>query len=86
MDLKAEERTTSVDDLAAAFRMGRLSEAFACGTAAAVTPIREIVHQGEVIYRNEGPGPGERTRQLRQRLLDLQFGLAPDPFGWRLTV
>ena len=86
MGVRAEERTVSVDDLAAAYGTGRMSEAFACGTAAAVTPIREIVHRGEVIYRNEGSEPGELTTQLRQRLLDLQFGLAPDPFGWRLPV
>ena len=86
MGRQTQERAVSVEELAAAYKAGRLSEAFACGTAAAITPIREILHRGEAIYRNDGTKPGELTVQLRQRLLDLQFGTAPDPFGWRLPV
>src|SRR5207245_2328606 len=37
---KIEERSISCDELVAAQKAGRLKEAFACGTAAVVTPIR----------------------------------------------
>lgn len=83
---KVEERTISTDELVAANRAGQLKECFACGTAAVVTPIREIMHRGEVLYRNEGDKPGALTTQLRQQIVDLQYGVAPDPFGWRLKV
>jgi branched-chain amino acid aminotransferase len=83
---KVEERSIAADELVAAFKAGRLKEAFACGTAAAITPIREILHRGEVLYSNSGDKPGALTLQLRQQLLDLQFGAAPDPFGWRQKV
>jgi len=83
---KVEERSISTDELVTAFKAGRLKECFACGTAAAITPIREIVHRGEVLYTNKGDKPGTLTMQLRQQLLDLQFGVAPDPFGWRHPV
>ncbi len=83
---KVEERVISTDELIAAYEAGRLKEVFACGTAAVVTPIREIVHRGEVLYRNTGERPGPVTLQLRQQLIDLQFGTAPDPFGWRRKV
>jgi branched-chain amino acid aminotransferase len=83
---KIDERNISADELVAANKAGKLKEAFACGTAAAITPIREILHRGEVLYRNEGDKPGALTLQLRQQLLDLQFGTAPDPFGWRQKV
>jgi branched-chain amino acid aminotransferase len=81
-----EERAISTDELKTAFQAGNLQEAFACGTAAVITPIREIVHRGEVIYRNDSGQPGALTSQLRKQLVDLQFGLAPDPFNWRLKV
>jgi branched-chain amino acid aminotransferase len=84
--IKVEERQLSTDELVSAFKAGKLQETFACGTAAAITPIREIVHRGEVLYRNTGDKPGALTMKLRQQLLDLQFGKAPDPFGWRQKV
>lgn len=83
---KVEERAISVEELAEAHKSGRLKEAFACGTAAVVTPIREILHQGQTLYTNSGTAPGELTLQLRQQLMDIQFGSAPDPFGWRCSV
>ncbi|MFH0937956.1 MAG: branched-chain amino acid aminotransferase, partial [Planctomycetota bacterium] len=83
---KTEERPISCAELIAAYRAGRLKEAFACGTAAVITPIREIVHCGEVLYKNTGDKPGELTMQLRRQLMDLQFGVAPDPFGWRYPI
>jgi branched-chain amino acid aminotransferase len=83
---KVEERAVSTDELIAAQKAGRLKEAFACGTAAAITPIREIVHRGELLFRNNTGKPGALTMQLRQQLLDLQFGTALDPFGWRYPV
>jgi len=81
-----EERDISAEELVATNAAGRLKEAFACGTAAVVTPIREILHRGEVLYKNGGDKPGALTLQLRQQLMDIQFGLAPDPFGWRVPV
>ena len=83
---RVEERDIAVDELAAASKAGRLKEVFACGTAAVVTPIRELIHKNEVLYRNNGSQPGELTVQLRQQLMDIQFGTAPDQFGWRYPV
>ena len=83
---KVEEREISTDELIAAHKAGHLKEAFACGTAAAITPIREIVHKNETLYRNESEKPGVLTMQLRQQLMDLQFGAAPDPYGWKYPI
>jgi branched-chain amino acid aminotransferase len=81
-----EERAISTDELIEAFKSGALSECFACGTAAVVTPIREILHRGQVLYRNESDKPGALTMQLRQQLVDIQYGTAPDPANWRYSV
>ena len=60
---------------------GEISEVFACGTAAVITPVgsvRSREHSWEI-----GDGqPGPVAMRLRQRLLDIQTGRAPDPHGW----
>ena len=86
MGRKVEERAITTDELITAQRSGELKEAFACGTAAVITPIREILHRGETLYKNNGETAGALTMELRKRLMDIQFGLAPDPFGWRYIV
>lgn len=84
--LRTAERALYADELGSAFAAGKLQECFACGTAAVISPIRELVHRGQVIYRNDGSAPGPVTTRLKESLMDIQFGRAPDPFGWRLPV
>ena len=48
------------------------------------THIREIVHQGRVLFAREKPGP--LARQLGERLERIKFGLEPDPHEWVLPV
>ena len=65
-------------------RAGTVQEAFACGTAAVVTPIGALVDENG---RFELPSPiGEVTMTIRQRLLDIQFGRVEDPYGWTQKV
>jgi branched-chain amino acid aminotransferase len=60
---------------------GRLRETFACGTAAVVTPVGTVKGQGfEFGIGNRGPGI--LTEQLREQLVGIQRGQAPDPHGW----
>ena len=60
---------------------GRIREAFACGTAAVITPIGTVRHPGGEFTVADG-GSGEVTMGLRQELVDIQRGRAEDPFGW----
>ena len=73
-------------ELIAANKSGALKECFACGTAAVVTPIREILHKGETLYKNTGENPGALTTKLRQQLVDIQYGTTPAPSGWLTKV
>jgi branched-chain amino acid aminotransferase len=60
---------------------GRLVECFACGTAAVVTPVGKVAsREGE--FTIGGGGPGQLTRKLKDRLVAIQRGEAPDPHGW----
>ena len=60
---------------------GEISEVFACGTAAVITPVgsvRSHRHSWEVHDGHAGP----IALQLRQALLDIQTGVSEDPHGW----
>jgi branched-chain amino acid aminotransferase len=60
---------------------GRLVEAFACGTAAVVTPIGSVAAP-DGRFTIGGGGPGQLTSALRQDLVAIQRGAAPDTHGW----
>jgi branched-chain amino acid aminotransferase len=58
-----------------------VTEAFACGTAAVVTPIGRVKGvDGEFTIGGQSPGP--LTLRLRSALVEIQRGAAPDRYGW----
>jgi branched-chain amino acid aminotransferase len=60
---------------------GRLREAFACGTAAVVTPIAKVkLRTGEFMIGGGEGGP--ISARLKTTLLNIQNGRVPDPHGW----
>ena len=80
-----EERKWSVrqwrDDIAS----GRMTEVFACGTAAVITPVGVAKANGFEMTINNNEN-GAVTLALREALLGLQHGTAPDTHGWMHTV
>lgn len=81
MGLKVSEQPYSIDQWQADAQSGRLREAFACGTAAVITPIGRV--RGEHMDFTIGNGgPGTLSGQLRDKLVAIQCGQAPDPHGW----
>lgn len=79
--LTVEEAPYSIEQWRADAESGRLVEAFACGTAAVVTPIGRV-KDGEGEFQVGTGGPGQLTESLRRELTDIQFGRARDPYGW----
>jgi len=61
---------------------GRLREAFACGTAAVVTPIGKIKFTGGQTLIGDGAHAGATTKMLKDSLVKIQRGQAEDPYGW----
>ena len=79
-----EEGRINVDDWRKGNESGEITEVFACGTAAVITPVGHV--KGRTGEWNVGNGePGEVTMRLRNALTDLQTGKADDPYGWRRT-
>jgi branched-chain amino acid aminotransferase len=78
---EAGEGRISVDDWKQANEDGSLTEVFACGTAAVITPVGSVksTRANWTVATGE---PGPVTMRLREALLSLQSGSAPDPHGW----
>lgn len=81
LGLGVEERRISTAEWEKAAGSGELSEVFACGTAAVITPIGKVKHSGGEFTIN-GNEPGPLAERLRERLIALYEGAAPDPYGW----
>ncbi|MBW1604449.1 branched-chain amino acid aminotransferase [Streptomyces sp. JJ66] len=76
-----EEGRISTDDWRQGNEDGTITEVFACGTAAVITPVGTVKSaRGNWTVGDGEPGP--ITLQLREALLALQTGHAPDPHGW----
>jgi branched-chain amino acid aminotransferase len=78
---EAEEGKISVDEWRAGCEDGSLTEVFACGTAAVITPVGAVKSANGSWTVGDG-GPGELSMKLRQALVDLQRGAAPDTHHW----
>lgn len=78
---EVEERRWSLAEWLDGIQTGRLAEAFACGTAAVITPIGKVrSSDGEWTVHETGLGP--LAAALRKRLVGIQVGTEPDPYGW----
>lgn len=61
---------------------GEISEVFACGTAAVITPVGRIDSKSSGSWIVADGEPGEVTMKLRQALVNIQTGQAPDLHNW----
>lgn len=82
LGLEPVERKVSIQEWKDGAASGEISEIFACGTAAVVTPVGELRWEGGTADHRRGVGYGEVTRTIRERLLDIQYGRAEDTHGW----
>jgi branched-chain amino acid aminotransferase len=78
---KIEQRKVTLDEWRNGVASGDITEVFACGTAAVVTPIALLKGEGFEVGSADAPA-GELTMSLRQELTDIQYGRLPDRHGW----
>ena len=82
---KVEEGMLSVEQWRDGVQSGEISEIFACGTAAVVSPIGAAKSaQGTWLVGDGNPGP--ITMQIRENLLGIQHGTVADKHGWNVKV
>jgi branched-chain amino acid aminotransferase len=82
---RVEERPISVEEWVAATHTDKLSEVFATGTAAVVTPVKQLVSH-EHLVATLTPGLGPVAGRLRSELVGVHTGSRPDRFGWLREV
>jgi len=83
--IKTETRDIYIDEIIAAYKSGQLKEAFGAGTAAVVSHIAEITHDGFLMTL---PPLEERTigNMLKAEIDGLRAGTIEDKFGWLVPV
>ncbi|HET57383.1 MAG TPA: branched-chain amino acid aminotransferase [Deltaproteobacteria bacterium] len=84
-DMNVEERRLSMDDLIESLNTGRLTEVFASGTAAVVSPVG-LIRYRDRDHEINGGSVGPVTRRLYDEILKIQYGEGDDPFEWRARI
>ena len=85
LGIPASEGRISVSQWRSDCAAGALTEVFACGTAAVITPVGAV--DGASGGWTIGSGaPGPVSLRLKEELIGIQYGHRPDPFGWVYKV
>jgi len=79
--IRVEQRKITLSEVREGMNSGEIAEAFACGTAAVITPIGQLISAEETIGVADSE-PGELTVSLRQELTGIQYGRVQDRHGW----
>ena len=79
------QRRVAVAELLDGIADRSITEVFACGTAAVITPVGTLKTAEREVTVGDGD-TGKHTAALRQRLLDIQYGRAEDTHGWMHRV
>lgn len=76
------EKRLALEQVVADIQNGNITEMFACGTAAVVTPIGKLGGEGFQVELPAGPV----TQHIYKSLTDIQNGISEDPFGWTYRI
>ncbi|MFZ2511107.1 MAG: branched-chain amino acid aminotransferase [Gordonia sp. (in: high G+C Gram-positive bacteria)] len=82
---RVSERKISTDELRAGVTSGAISEVFACGTAAVITPVGRVKSATDDYLIGDG-ATGPVTQELRDTLTGLQRGTVVDAHSWMTTL
>jgi len=83
--VKVNERQISIGEILTRAKDGGLQEVFGTGTAAVISPVGWLSHEGEGVTINEGR-IGALSQKLYDEITGIQYGERPDPFGWRYDL
>ncbi|MBQ5755366.1 MAG: branched-chain amino acid aminotransferase [Oscillospiraceae bacterium] len=75
------EGKLAIADVMQAGRDGKLEEVFGTGTAAVVSPVKELTWKDEDVFIGDGK-IGPLTQKLYDTLTGIQWGKLPDAKGW----
>ncbi len=80
------EKVFYMDEIVEALKEKRVLECFGCGTAAIVTPVKQIHYAGTDydVPINEAIGAGDFTKKMWQSIVDIQYGRTKSE--WSIVV
>ena len=80
-----QQRKITLDEVRSGVASGEITEIFACGTAAVITPVGILKSEQEQIEVG-GNEPGELTVSLRAELTGIQYGRVADRHNWLVKL
>jgi len=83
--VNVSERKLRIEDVVKASEEGRLSEVFASGTAAVISPVGALQFSDKSITIGNG-GVGKLAQKLYDAIYSIQTGTVPDDMGWTVEV
>lgn len=83
MGHQVTERKFGIDEWRDGVASGRITEIFACGTAAVVTPVGSLKYAGG---ETAAPASQDLTMRIREALVGVQLGRVEDTFGWMRKI
>src|SRR5215212_398467 len=84
MDITVEERPLSIDEIMEAYKAGKLREVFGTGTAATVSPIKELRYKDFVM--NFDVSKWKVMPSVKARLDDIRASRVKDKYGWMIKI
>jgi branched-chain amino acid aminotransferase len=82
LGIRVDQGEITVDQLRTGCENGEITEVFACGTAAVITPVGTVKSRANGTFDIAGGKSGEITLALRNALLDIQSGEVADRHNW----
>jgi branched-chain amino acid aminotransferase len=80
-DVDVEERKISIDEVFEADSNGTLKEVFGAGTAAVISPVGLIHHQGQTLTLDQEK-VGPFAKKMFDTITGIQYGKLKDAHGW----
>ena len=83
--IPVEEKKISIDEIYEAYQKGKLEEVFGTGTAAVISPVKELKWD-EHIMEISGGKIGELSQKFYDTVTGIQLGKIKDELGWTVEV
>ncbi len=84
MGLNVEERKLSIDEIIEAYKAGKKMEVFGTGTAATISPIKELYYKD--FDMKFDPNTWEKAPAIKKQLTDIREGRAEDKHNWMWKI
>jgi len=82
--LTVEERPLHINEIVAAYKAGTLREAFGTGTAATISPIKELAYDG--LEMRMDTDKWTVSPEVKRRLDAIREGRSPDIYQWMFPI